>query len=708
MSGAALRPFGFAESFRFGERERVERVVSSVRQVGCRQLKVSLSPLDYFRSGGVEWLDWLFARVASELELLPCLRYTADTQRPGAPSEALRRARSQRPGAPPETLRRARAYAEFVDAVLTRHGKHFGYVELCSPPPMNQSERPEDSWLLSAEILTATLDAARGGWNIVLGTPVPATPKPPRGGAGEEGANSSQELDFYWVHALGQRGLLDEIFAVSLQGQHHQGNSSRAAAERWQAQCLALREVLSLYGARASLWLTEGGYSTEGRDEARQAELFARFLQIPAERHYWDAWEDRPPTSRPLDPGHRRGIVHADRRPKLLARLLTQDATTGATCLESWSAPSPLAAGAHDAPVVVIGGAGFIGCNLVKSFLEDGLPVVVLDNLSRPGVERNLTWLCREFGDRVRPLLTDICEEERLGEVIGQARAVLHMAAQVAVTSSLDDPLEDFEVNAYGTLRVLEALRAARRPIPLVFASTNKVYGHLADLGLELTSAGYQPADAQLRQWGISEERPLKFCTPYGCSKGVADQYVLDYARSFGLPTAVLRMSCIYGPRQFGTEDQGWVAHFALQALQGRPVTLYGDGWQVRDVLHVSDAVRAYRAVLGAIDTVGGQAFNLGGGADNAVCLQGVLDELAHLTGHDVAVLRGAPRTGDQLYFVADNRKLERAVGWTPRVGWRDGVRDLWTWLESAHVPLGGSLGAPPAYADPHARSLMA
>lgn len=696
MSAAALRPFGFAESFRFGDHERVERVVAGVRQAGCRQLKVSVSPLDYFRTGGVEWLEWLFARVASELELLPCLRYTSDIQRPRTS---------------PEPLRRARAYAEFVDSVLTRHGKHFGYVELCSPPPMSPSERPEDSWLLSAEILTATLEAARGGWNIVLGTPVPATVAP-RNGAGEEAPSSAQELDFYWVHALGQRGLLDEVFALSLQGQQHQGGSIRAAAERWVAQCLALREVLSLYGARASLWLTECGYSTGGRDEARQAELFARFLQIAAERHYWDAWEDRPPTSRPLDPGHRRGIVHADGRPKLLARLLTQDATTGATCLESWSAPSRPIAGPQDAPVVVIGGAGFIGCNLAKSFLEDDVPVVVIDNLSRPGVERNLSWLCQEFGDRVRPLLTDIREEERLGEVLGQARAVLHMAAQVTVTSSLDDPLEDFEINAYGTLRVLEALRAAKRRIPLVFASTNKVYGHLGDLALELTSAGYHPADTELRRWGIGEDRSLEFCTPYGCSKGVADQYVLDYARSFGLAAAVLRMSCIYGPRQFGTEDQGWVAHFALQALRGQPVTLYGDGWQVRDVLHVSDAVRAYRAVLDSMDRVGGQAFNLGGGPDNAVCLQHVLAELAHLAGHDVGVLRGEPRTGDQLYFVADNRKLERAVGWAPRMGWRDGIRDLWTWLGSAHpgassdAPLGASPGPPSA--EPHPRSLMA
>jgi CDP-paratose 2-epimerase len=189
------------------------------------------------------------------------------------------------------------------------------------------------------------------------------------------------------------------------------------------------------------------------------------------------------------------------------------------------------------------------------------------------------------------------------------------------------------------------------------------------------------PASAQLRQNGVDETRPLDFCTPYGCSKGTADQYVLDYAHTYGLQTAVLRKSCIYGPRQFGTEDQGWVAHFLIRALLGEKITIYGDGKQVRDVLHVSDAVAAYRSVLANIGQVAGQAFNLGGGVQNAVSLRTVLEEIAVVTGRTVEVVHAERRTGDQLYFVADTGRLAASVGWRANIGWQDGLRDLAEWL---------------------------
>ena len=263
------------------------------------------------------------------------------------------------------------------------------------------------------------------------------------------------------------------------------------------------------------------------------------------------------------------------------------------------------------------------------------------------------------------------------------AKAVFHLASQVAVTTSLVDPAHDFAVNALGTLQVMEAVRRHAPATPVIFASTNKVYGDLGDIALSLQDGRHLPADPVLRRFGIAETRPLDFCTPYGCSKGAADQYVLDYAKSYGLRTAVLRMSCIYGPRQFGTEDQGWVAHFLIRALRGEAITLYGDGHQVRDILHVNDAVAAYRAVLTAIDTVSGKAFNLGGGPENAVSLTRVLDEIASLGLGEVKLLRETWRTGDQLYFVADTRHLAQAVGWSARIGWREGLRDLADWLSS-------------------------
>jgi CDP-paratose 2-epimerase len=332
-------------------------------------------------------------------------------------------------------------------------------------------------------------------------------------------------------------------------------------------------------------------------------------------------------------------------------------------------------------PVLITGGSGFIGSNLAESFLNEGDEVIVVDNLSRPGVEQNLDWLRAAHGERVHALVVDVADRGALESAIADARAVFHFAAQTAVTTSLVEPVEDFEVNARGTLNVLEAVRRSGRRIPVIFASTNKVSGGLDDLEMIELEDRYTPRAEAVRAHGVSEARRLDFCTPYGCSKGVADQYVHDYARSYGLPTAVLRMSCIYGPRQFGTEDQGWVAHFLLKALRGEAISIYGDGKQVRDVLHVRDGVAAYRAVLDSIEQVRGQAFNLGGGPHNAISLHMLLREMIRITGREVPVNFSDWRQGDQLFFVADTRKLETTLGWRAKTTWRDGVMDLARWL---------------------------
>ena len=333
--------------------------------------------------------------------------------------------------------------------------------------------------------------------------------------------------------------------------------------------------------------------------------------------------------------------------------------------------------------ILVTGGSGFIGSNLADSLLFDGHEVIVLDNLSRPGVEQNLDWLVSRHGSRVHPVRADLRDTTALREAVARSGAVVHLAAQTAVTTSLSNPLDDFEVNARGTLDLLEAVRATGRTIPVLFASTNKVYGGLEDLAMAEAADRYLPEDSAVRERGIGEDRPLDFCTPYGCSKGVADQYVLDYAKSYGIPTAVLRMSCIYGPRQFGTEDQGWVAHFLIRALKGEPVTVYGDGKQVRDILHVSDAVAAYRAVLSDITRLKGRAFNLGGGPRNAVSLLAVLREIETIAGREVSVDFGDWRQGDQLFFVADCSRLSAETGWRARTDWREGLRDLASWLRA-------------------------
>jgi CDP-paratose 2-epimerase len=258
---------------------------------------------------------------------------------------------------------------------------------------------------------------------------------------------------------------------------------------------------------------------------------------------------------------------------------------------------------------------------------------------------------------------------------------VYHFAAQVAVTTSLVDPFLDFEVNARGTLNLLEAVRACEDPPSVLFTSTNKVYGDLEDVGLQKSSTRYEPSDRALRRDGISEARCLEFHSPYGCSKGVAEQYVLDYARTFGLRTVVFRMSCIYGPHQFGTEDQGWVAHFLIAAMNGVPLTIYGDGLQVRDILFVEDLAEAMLLAQANVDLLAGEAFNIGGGPGNTTSLVELLDLMGELRRERPLAKVEPWRPADQRYYVSDTRKFERATGWRPKTGVREGVERLHEWL---------------------------
>jgi CDP-paratose 2-epimerase len=332
-------------------------------------------------------------------------------------------------------------------------------------------------------------------------------------------------------------------------------------------------------------------------------------------------------------------------------------------------------------PVLITGGSGFIGTNLAHRLLSENRPVLLFDNLARPGVEQNLRWLRDTHGDLVQVMIADVRNAEAVHEAVQRCSEVFHFAAQVAVTTSLTDPVEDFEVNARGTLNLLEAIRARPIPPPLVFTSTNKVYGALEDVGLRRRNLRHEPTDPMLRQTGVSENRPLDFHSPYGCSKGTADQYVLDYARSYGLPSIVFRMSCIYGAHQFGTEDQGWVAHFLIQALESRPITLYGDGRQVRDILSVDDLVDAFLLAQDHMDTHSGQAFNIGGGPKNTVSLLELLDTIGELLGRKPEFGFDAWRTGDQRYYVSDTGKFQTATGWKPQITVQDGLERLLQWL---------------------------
>lgn len=338
--------------------------------------------------------------------------------------------------------------------------------------------------------------------------------------------------------------------------------------------------------------------------------------------------------------------------------------------------------------VVVTGGAGFIGTNLAHRLASEGHAVLVYDDLSRPGVETNLRWLQSTHPYDVGVELGCVTDARRLRRVVRNADAVFHLAAQVAVTTSVDDPEADFEVNLRGTLNLLEVLRGLAAPPQLVFTSTNKVYGRLQALQLEEGPAFYRPRTAAARA-GISERWALDFHSPYGCSKGGADQYILEYARTFGLPTTVFRMSCIYGPHQHGTEDQGWVAHFMIRALQGKPITIYGDGKQVRDILYVSDLVDAFLLALRHPRRVAGRPFNIGGGPRNALSLLELIEWLDELGDEPPSVSFEDWRAGDQRWYVSDPSAYGRVTGWSPRTSKAEGLRKLYEWLR-ANAPATG------------------
>ena len=334
---------------------------------------------------------------------------------------------------------------------------------------------------------------------------------------------------------------------------------------------------------------------------------------------------------------------------------------------------------------LITGGAGFIGSNYAHRLIKRGERVTVYDNLSRRGAEANLAWLRRAAGcsgfdqETLAFIRGDIRDAALIAGAAADVDVIVHLAGQVAVTTSVEHPREDLEINVIGTLNVLEAARHTPKQPLVIYASTNKVYGGMEGLAIEEHATRYAYRDFP---YGISEDYPLDFHSPYGCSKGAGDQYVRDYARIYGLPTVVFRQSCIYGPRQFGVEDQGWVAWFVIAAQLGRPITIYGNGKQVRDLLYVDDLLDAYDAAVERADAVKGQIYNLGGGADNQLSVWAEFAPLLEkLSGNHIPVTRGDWRPGDQLIFVADIRKAARDLDWSPKIDVETGIASLYAWV---------------------------
>ncbi|PZC45437.1 MAG: CDP-paratose 2-epimerase [Chloroflexi bacterium] len=335
--------------------------------------------------------------------------------------------------------------------------------------------------------------------------------------------------------------------------------------------------------------------------------------------------------------------------------------------------------------ILITGGVGFIGANLAAHMIKQGHSVTLLDNFHRSGVRSNLDWLREVFDDSFAFVEGDVRDEETVTRCIEGKEAVYHLAAQVAVTSSIQDPREDFAINAFGTLNVLEAVRKAAKCPILIYTSTNKVYGAMEDLRIGEEEDCYKYLDLP---FGIPESFPLDFHSPYGCSKGSADQYVRDYARIYDLPAIVFRQSCIYGPRQFGMVDQGWLAHFVISIVNDRPIAIYGDGKQVRDLLHIDDLVRAMDWATQNIDATHGQVYNIGGGPSTAMSVWAQVGPiLENLAGRELSIAYDDWRPGDQRVYVSDIRKAEADFQWSPEIMPKEGLEHLWEWV-TANRPL--------------------
>lgn len=330
---------------------------------------------------------------------------------------------------------------------------------------------------------------------------------------------------------------------------------------------------------------------------------------------------------------------------------------------------------------LIIGGAGFIGSNLASYLAKKKNQIVVLDNLSRKGTEKNLDWLLSNYRQRIKFVKADIRKDQKiLDQEVAGADVVFHLAAQVAVTTSVENPREDFEINAQGSFNVLEATRKTKNPPILIYTSTNKVYGGMENVKVEKKKNRYEYAKLP---YGVSEEQPLDFHSPYGCSKGTSDQYFHDYARIYNLPTIVFRQSCIYGPRQFGVEDQGWIAWFIIAVLLGKPITIYGDGRQVRDVLYIDDLIKAYLSAIKNIKKTRGQVYNIGGGTKFSIAIwEEFAPILENLLGREIKVSYSNWRPGDQSIYISDIRKAKRDFNWQPEVAPKEGIRKLFKWVK--------------------------
>ena len=645
---------GLVQWFGLNQFEEVEKALEDIKKLNITHLRTNISWSDWDKPEAKEWYDRLFKSLAARVEIMPSIMHT-----PAAVGMELHMS------APPKD---PAALAAFIERVINDYGQYFEYIELWNEPNnhlMYDSSLDPD-WEIFSEMVTAAAAAChRKGKKTVLGGRSP--------------------LDALWLQQMIDRDVLEHIDVVGIHGYPDVFDYNWKG---WDVYINKIRDILAVNNCAAEVWITEAGFSTWQKNERRQVKEFMQAVSAKAERIYWYSLNDLPAQASAKTGYHLDereyffGMKAADGAPKLLYTLLSSAQDGTRLNQFEWMTQPVSGKSSHQYYTLITGGAGFVGVNLADRLLSEGKSVMVFDNLSRAGVQNNLFWLKEKYPDNLQIMIADIRDKEAVKKAVQGAEHIFHFAAQVAVTSSLTNPFHDFEVNALGTLNLLEAIRSTEHQPPVVFTSTNKVYGDLEDIGMVMNDTRYYPENARFQQHGISEERNLDFHSPYGCTKGVADQYILDYARTFGLKTVVFRMSCIYGPHQFGTEDQGWVAHFLIQALKGKPITLYGDGKQVRDILYVEDLVNAFILAQQHMDTISGNAFNIGGGVKNTISLLELIKMIGKVSGVKPHVIFDNWRPSDQKYYVSDFAKFNKATGWFPKFGTTEGVTNLYNWLQ--------------------------
>jgi CDP-paratose 2-epimerase len=643
---------GVVSYFHFGDRERVERTIQNLERLGVERLRTAISWADWHRDDGRDWYDWVVPLITERFDVLPCFLYTP-------PSLGILPKSSSPPRDPVD-------YGDFTDHVLSKYEGRFAHIELWNEPNnyIEWDWTVDPEWSIFAEMIHVASERARA-WGVrsVLGGMSP--------------------LDPNWLRLMYERGAMEHVDVIGIHGFPGTWESVWGG---WDGHVERVHEVARGFGDDPQVWVTECGFSTWAHDEYRQISELVEVAQAPVSRAYWYSAEDLDPVRETLDGFHcderayHFGLFRRDGEPKLAARIWERGGMEALREMAAFGERRTRRPWKRSGALIT-GGAGFVGSNLADAVAAAGKPVMIIDSLARAGVERNLRWLKARHGDLVDVEISDLRDRFAIRRAINGCDQVFHLAAQVAVTTSLADPMLDMSVNVEGTLNLLEEARRLDDPPKVLFASTNKVYGGLEDVELVEQATRYEPADELLGIRGVDERRPLGFCSPYGCSKGAAEQYVLDYAHSYGLATAVLRMSCIYGPRQLGTEDQGWVAHFLIRALEGRPITIFGDGKQVRDILFVDDLIEAFLLAMGDERVMCGRAFNMGGGPANSVSLLEIVSAIEDLTGRDLGIVWGPWRVADQRYYASDTSAFRAATGWSPAVKVSDGLERLHRWL---------------------------